>query len=1315
MPETDFDPYYKWLGIPPAEQPPNHYRLLGLQLFEADPDVIANATDRQMAHIRTFQTGRHAAQSQQILNEFAAAKVCLLRPEKKAEYDRALRARQAPPADADYTEAITAEPLTNVEPAAPVAPKHPASPQPAAPRVASGSSPNLNRPRPVQPAPGQGARPVPVRPLQPVPMQAVPVAPVEAASDFSAVESLVSQEKAHGGAHARRRQAKKSPLSNPLVLGGGAGALVLLAIIFVAFSGGDQPQPAQATQHGSGANALAVNEDPQPADTTDPQTSTSQQATQPPTTQSSPGTSQPVAVDPANPTAANSGEPHMLRFDGGDYVEIKNTADLVNLSQPFTVEMWVRMPSLASSQCLFGTRMGQLNAANSTGWEINAARNAQQLVDFGFSCTHATRGGETPLAVKNVRISPQWHHVAICGDSTNLRFRIDGQAMLVGVYDRSKLSLGSSNLFIGPSPASGESSTSGFQVRAFRLSSGVRYPVSFTPAQTFVRDSQTLALFDFTSGGGDLLTDLSGEGHDGQIVGATWSAIAPHELVAGPTAMVVRNVTVQSPSTTPRINTPVTPANPANPNTSVATGNPATGNPTTSDPAGNKLPTPADAEVSKARALVRELFQSDITAAKTPDEKARLAQTLLSQAEKTADDTTAQYALCLEALPLGISGNNWPLVLQIIDTIDGKFKIDALGMKTDALAEIAKTARTPLAKQQIILVGLEGLDTAIAAERNDLAAKLMTTLQATAVDVRDPELRRRVAARASELRKAQQEWAALTDAANQVKNKPNDPTANLTYGKLLCLSKGRWDEGLPYLAKSGDAALVEAAQLDLSKPTAAADRIKAGDLWWTLAENDKTAAKTGLELRAGFWYEQGVAQLAGLNKIKIEKRLETVRALAIATGNQDQSISIDVGPGITMPLRLVRPGEVQAQTSGNVIKVDAPYYIGVTECTQAQWLAVIGSNLSGNQTNLACPVDHVSFDDVANFLDQLTQRNAGKFRFRLPTAAEWEYACRAGSSATYYYGADQTRLREFAWISENSQSDTHPVGQLKPNAFGLYDMLGNVREMCMERDQPIYASRGGAYTSSGMSAACSSSSSISRTSQLNGVGFRVACDAGTRAGATIAGATPATPGATGAATTTTPATTTASIPLSSVATPSGSMPGMIGSVMVNGQKTGLAITYTPGKCFRQQLIDDELRKVGLVDASAFSRTDVIAMTGTIRVTKQTPAIVWLATGDDFYTTGVTVSIDRQKVFDYRDSSRHNSTNRIMLTRGDHEVIWQLSGGNIGECALQFVDADTKQPLTIFYPKEAALAKNNARASIDQSTEVGLPASPAELR
>lgn len=110
-----FDPYHIWLGIPPDEQPPHHYRLLGIGLFESDPDVISNAADRQMTHVRTFQTGPHSAQSQKLLNELAAARVTLLDPARRATYDAELR-RQLERQSAPWTDAAPVAPALPVEP-----------------------------------------------------------------------------------------------------------------------------------------------------------------------------------------------------------------------------------------------------------------------------------------------------------------------------------------------------------------------------------------------------------------------------------------------------------------------------------------------------------------------------------------------------------------------------------------------------------------------------------------------------------------------------------------------------------------------------------------------------------------------------------------------------------------------------------------------------------------------------------------------------------------------------------------------------------------------------------------------------------------------------------------------------------------------------------------------------------------------------------------------------------------------------------------------------------------------------------------------
>lgn len=93
----DFDPYFKWLGIPQEEQPPNHYRLLAIPVFTSDPEVIENAADQRMAHLRSVQSGQRATLAQALLNQIAMAKVCLLDKDQKSAYDQSLQSPLAPP------------------------------------------------------------------------------------------------------------------------------------------------------------------------------------------------------------------------------------------------------------------------------------------------------------------------------------------------------------------------------------------------------------------------------------------------------------------------------------------------------------------------------------------------------------------------------------------------------------------------------------------------------------------------------------------------------------------------------------------------------------------------------------------------------------------------------------------------------------------------------------------------------------------------------------------------------------------------------------------------------------------------------------------------------------------------------------------------------------------------------------------------------------------------------------------------------------------------------------------------------------------
>ncbi len=128
----------------------------------------------------------------------------------------------------------------------------------------------------------------------------------------------------------------------------------------------------------------------------------------------------------------------------------------------------------------------------------------------------------------------------------------------------------------------------------------------------------------------------------------------------------------------------------------------------------------------------------------------------------------------------------------------------------------------------------------------------------------------------------------------------------------------------------------------------------------------------------------------------------------------------------------------------HTVKIEKAYYLGKYEVTQKQWREVMGDNPSDFKGD-DYPVEQVSWNDVQEFIHKLNEIE-GIDKYRLPSEAEWEYAARAGTSTRYSFGDDASRLGEYGWYSGNSGGNTHPVGQKKPNSWGLYDMDGNVGE-----------------------------------------------------------------------------------------------------------------------------------------------------------------------------------------------------------------------------------------------------------------------------
>jgi formylglycine-generating enzyme required for sulfatase activity len=155
---------------------------------------------------------------------------------------------------------------------------------------------------------------------------------------------------------------------------------------------------------------------------------------------------------------------------------------------------------------------------------------------------------------------------------------------------------------------------------------------------------------------------------------------------------------------------------------------------------------------------------------------------------------------------------------------------------------------------------------------------------------------------------------------------------------------------------------------------------------------------------------------------------------------------------VELEMRWIMPGEFmmgrKRQEYGGLprhaVRLDG-YWIGVTEVTQEQYEAVMGENPSHFKGPLR-PVDGVSWFDARRFCQRLSRSTGHKYT--LPTEAQWERACRAGTDTIRFWGDGEEEIGDYAWFFKNSGDMTHPVKTRKPNPWGLYDMLGNVEEWC---------------------------------------------------------------------------------------------------------------------------------------------------------------------------------------------------------------------------------------------------------------------------
>jgi len=194
----------------------------------------------------------------------------------------------------------------------------------------------------------------------------------------------------------------------------------------------------------------------------------------------------------------------------------------------------------------------------------------------------------------------------------------------------------------------------------------------------------------------------------------------------------------------------------------------------------------------------------------------------------------------------------------------------------------------------------------------------------------------------------------------------------------------------------------------------------------------------------------------GRQQQPVSRQLATPAAVQVPAAGRGQDYQERLPNGVILEMIAIPGGSFlmgSADNDSSVSSYEKPqhrvtvpaFYMGKYPITQAQYEAIMGSNparFKGKDR----PVEKVSWHDAKAFCQKLSQRTNRPYR--LPSEAEWEYACRAGSQSRYCFGDNEQQLGSYAWYAGNSKNETHPVGQKQPNTFGLYDMHGNVWEWC---------------------------------------------------------------------------------------------------------------------------------------------------------------------------------------------------------------------------------------------------------------------------
>jgi len=568
-------------------------------------------------------------------------------------------------------------------------------------------------------------------------------------------------------------------------------------------------------------------------------------------------------------------------------------------------------------------------------------------------------------------------------------------------------------------------------------------------------------------------------------------------------------------------------------------------------------PVPDESQVAELLPIIREAYHDGGGEGAGAAED--LINTMLAAAEHTADPVK-KYALLVSAEGVAFKQAAYDRAFQVLDERAAQFAIDLLAERLGLLRRIAKSHSAPdpeyfritMATARMALDAEDFEDADDAVYLADHAAKAMLREKRQAgLQAGDQSIDEKTTSPAAEVIRLRKDIkserrlaAAYLKAKAHLREDPDDAKAAITIGRHLCFFKGRWSDGLSFLSKddtpAGDIARAELSLLQARELDPQAALALAGK-WWEFPTEEYGASELHADqarIHAAWIY----TKIAGALPDPLDAALAKKRSAQtgqepprpgsepwfephwtgdIATNSLGMQLVLVPGGSFRMGSPADEPGrgpdEEQVQ-----VTLSRPFLMGQTEVTQGQWRELMDTEPWKDKPMSVEASDHpatyITWDAALAFCRRLTdrERQAGQLpsgvSYSLPSEAEWEYACRAGSAAAFSFGDNEKLYIDSGWATgffeHNGLRTAKQVRRKQANAFGLYDMHGNVWEWCLDgydkslpggvdpvrspTDAPLRVVRGGSWNFDAFEGRCANRQSISpeRPDFFDG-GFRV--------------------------------------------------------------------------------------------------------------------------------------------------------------------------------------------------------------------------------